>query len=111
MLGGYDSHEFNSLKTMCSSIYASLRIYTYFWYALFRYLPVTSPSVYPHGGDLKTLQMHIDNRLMVNATDEEVKVAIVKSVNSNSDSWQSSISDMAHSVKTNITGMLFNLEL
>ena len=111
MLGGYDSQEFNRLKTMCSSIYASLRIYTYFWYALFRYLPVTSPSIQPHGGDLKTLQLHIDNRLMPNATDEEVKVAIVKSVNSNSDSWQSSISDMAHCVKTNITGMLFNLEL
>ena len=47
---------------------------------------------------------------MPNATEEEVKVAIVKSVNSNSDSWKSSISDYAHAMKTNLTG-LFNMEL
>ena len=111
MLGGYDSQEFKGLKTMCSTIYASVRVYTYFWYSMFRYLSVSSPAICPHGGDLKTLQEHIDQRLMPNATDEEVKVAIVKSVNSNSDSWKSSISDMAHTVKTNISGLFFNLEL
>lgn len=111
MLGGYDSQEFKSLKIMCSSIYASIRLYTHFWYSLFRYLAVTSPPIYPHAGDLKTLQDHMNQRLMPNATDDEVKVAIVKSVDSNSDSWKSSISDMAHSVKTNITGLFFNLEL
>ncbi len=111
MLGGYDSDEFKTLKTLCSSIYASIRRYTYFWYSAFRYLSVSSPPIYPHGGDLKTLQNHIDQRLMPNATDEEVNVAIVKSVDSNSDSWKSSISDMAHSVKTNISGLFFDLEL
>jgi hypothetical protein len=71
----------------------------------------SKPGIHPHAGDLKTLQTHIENRLMPSASEEEVKVAIVKSVNSNSDSWKSSISDMAHSLHTNITDMLFNLEL
>ena len=86
-------------------------MHTYFWYVLFRYLAVSNPGIYPHSGDLKTLQTHIENRLMPSASEEEVKVAIVKSLNSNSDSWKSSISDMAHSLHTNLTGMLFNLEL
>jgi len=111
MLGGYGSDEFETLKYTCTNIYNKLRVHTYFWYVLFRYLAVSNPGIYPHSGDLKTLQTHIENRLMPSASEEEVKVAIVKSLNSNSDSWKSSISDMAHSLHTNLTGMLFNLEL
>jgi len=111
MLGGYESEEFKHLKSFCSNAYTNIRKYTYFWYALFRYLPVSSPPIYPHSGDLKALQTHINSRLMPNSTDEEVKVAIIKSVNSNSDSWKSSISDLSHGVKTSIQGLFFNLEL
>ena len=110
MLGGYDSEDFETLKFTCSSTYTSIRRHTYFWYALFRYLAAAEPPIYPHSGDLKKIQEHINLRLMPNATEEEVKVAIVKSVNSNSDSWKSSISDYAHAMKTNLTG-LFNMEL
>jgi phosphatidylinositol kinase/protein kinase (PI-3 family) len=110
MLGGYGSEDFETLKFTCSSTYTSIRRHTYFWYALFRYLAAAEPPIYPHSGDLKKIQEHINLRLMPNATEEEVKVAIVKSVNSNSDSWKSSISDYAHSMKTNLTG-LFNMEL
>lgn len=111
MLGGYESQEFKQLKAFCSNTYTIIRKYTYFWYALFRYLAVATPDIYPHNGDLKALQDHINSRLMPNSTDEEVKVAILKSVDSNSDSWKSSISDLSHNVKTSLTGLLFNLEL
>lgn len=111
MLGGLDSEDFASLKCIASNIYFNIRSHTYFWYSLFRYLATADPPIYPHGGDLKRIQDHITNRLMPNASEEQVKVAIVKSVDSNSDSWKSSISDMAHSMKTNITGLLFNIEL
>jgi len=111
MLGGYHSDEFMTLKTTCSNIYSNVRRHTYFWYSLFRYLAVAQPHIHPHAGDIATIQKHVDLRLMPNATDEEVKVAIVKSVDSNSDSWKSSISDMAHAVKTNISGLIFNMEL
>ena len=111
MLGGYESSEFKQLKAFCSNAYTIIRKYTYFWYALFRYLAVSNPPIYPHHGELKELQDHINSRLMPNSTDEEVKVAIVKSVDSNSDSWKSSISDLTHGVKTSIQGLLFNLEL
>ena len=111
MLGGYESEEFKQLKAFCSNAYATIRKYTYFWYALFRYLAVSSPPISPHHGELKDLQDHMNSRLMPNSTDEEVKVAIVKSVDSNSDSWKSSISDLTHGVKTSIQGLLFNLEL
>ena len=89
----------------------NIRKYTYFWYALFRYLPVSTPPIYPHSGDLKALQTHVNSRLMPNSTDEQVKVAIIKSVDSNSDSWKSSISDLSHGVKTSLQGLFFNLEL
>ena len=96
MLGGYDSDEFKQMKSFCSDAYTNIRKYTYFWYALFRYLPVSTPPIYPHSGDLKALQTHVNSRLMPNSTDEQVKVAIIKSVDSNSDSWKSSISDLSH---------------
>lgn len=111
MLGGYKSDEFETLKYTCTRIYNKLRKHTYFWYVLFRYLVMSKPDIYPHAADLKTLQTHVENRLMPSASEEDVKVAIVKSVNSNSDSWKSSISDMAHSLHTNVAGMFFNLEL
>ena len=111
MLGGYDSEEFSTLKHLCSSTYSNIRRHTYFWYSLFRYLATADPPIYPHGGDLKGLQEHVNRRLMPNASEEAMKVAIVKSVDSNSDSWKSSLSDMAHSVKTNITGLIFNMDL
>jgi len=111
MLGGYDSDEFRKLKLFCSSTYNSVRRYTFFWYALFRYLALCNPPIHPHDGDLKSIQNHINSRLMPNATEEEVKVAIVKSVDSNSDSWKSTISDYAHSMKTNLGGLFFNMEL
>lgn len=111
MLGGLDSEDFATLKYTASNIFFNIRSYTYFWYPMFRYLATADPPIYPHGGDLKRIQEHINSRLMPNASEDQVKVAIVRSVDSNSDSWKSSISDMAHSMKTNITGMLFNIEL
>lgn len=111
MLGGYDSQEFKHLKAFCSTTFTNIRKYTHFWYSLFRYLAVSLPPIYPHHGDLKAIQTHIDKRLMPDFTEEQVKVAIVNSVNSNSDSWKSSISDITHSVRTSIQGLLFNIEI
>jgi len=111
MLGGIHSEYFETLKLTCTQTYANIRKHTYFWYTLLRYLVLSNPPIYPHSGDLKELQKHVDTRLMPNSTDEQMKVAIVKSVETNSDSWNSSISDMSHSIKTTISGLMFQLDL
>jgi len=111
MLGGLDSTQYKQMKNSCASAYTEIRKYTYFWYAIFRYLAVAVPPVYPHTGDLKAIQDHIDSRLMPNASEAGVKLAIIKSVDSNSNSWNSSISDLTHSLGSSIGGLLFNLEL
>lgn len=111
MLGGLQSEEYSILKDLCTNIYTNIRKHTYFWYTLFRYLPLSEPPIYPHSSDLKALQKHIDARLMPLHTEEEMKLAIVKSLDSNSDSWNSSLSDMTHTIKTSLTGLMFHMEL
>ena len=110
MLGGYNSEEFEEMKLFCSKAFHSIKTHTYFWYALLRYLCICDPPILPYHGELQKLQSHVDKRLMPTASYEEVRVAIVKSVNSNSNSWQSSISDMAHSLLYNMTGV-FEMEM
>jgi hypothetical protein len=111
MLGGTHSEEYELLKELCTDVYTNIRKHTYFWYTMFRYLALSNPPIYPHTGDLKALQKHIDARLMPLHSEEEMKLAIVKSVDSNSDSWNSSLSDMTHSIKTSLTGLIFHMEL
>ena len=48
---------------------------------------------------------------MPNASEEEIKLAVVKSVETNSDSMTSYVSDIAHSLKTQLSDMFFNLEV
>lgn len=110
MLGGYNSEEYEEMKVFCSKAFHSIKSYTYFWYPLLRYLCVSDPPIISYHGELQKLQHHIDKRLMPTASYEEVRVAIVKSVNSNSNSWKSSLSDIAHSFLYNMTGV-FEMEM
>ncbi len=48
---------------------------------------------------------------MPNASEAEIKLAIIKSVESNSDSMTSYVSDIAHSLKTQLSDLFFNLEV
>lgn len=111
MLGGIESDDYKELKRFCSEALTFLRKYTYFWYAMFRYLCVSEPMILPHHGDLRSLQNHIETRLMPNASEEEIKLAVVKSVETNSDSMTSYVSDIAHSLKTQLGDMFFYLEV
>ena len=70
-----------------------------------------APPILPHHGDLKSLQTLIESRLMPNASEAEIKLAIIKSVESNSDSMTSYVSDIAHSLKTQLSDLFFNLEV
>ena len=111
MLGGIESVHYKELKRFCTEALTFLRKYTYFWYAMFRYLCVSAPPILPHHGDLKSLQTLIESRLMPNASEAEIKLAIIKSVESNSDSMTSYVSDIAHSLKTQLSDLFFNLEV
>ncbi len=111
MLGGIESDDYKELKRFCTEALTFLRKYTYFWYAMFRYLCVSDPPILPHYGDLKSLQNHIESRLMPNASEADIKLAIIKSVESNSDSMTSYVSDIAHSLKTQLSDLFFNLEV
>ena len=111
MLGGLESAQYKAMKSTCAHAYTEIRKYTYFFYAVFRYLAVAVPPIYPHTGDVKAIQEHIDKRLMPSASDAGVKLAIIKSVDSNSNSWNSSFSDFTHTVRTSLGGLLFNLEI
>lgn len=111
LLGGKESEEFDQLKKSCSSMYGNLKPYTFFWYTLFQYLATCQPNIYPHNDNIHDIQLHIEKRLMPEATKEEIEMNIIDIVDKNSGSHVAGWLDSIHSVKTSVESMLFKLNI
>ena len=111
LLGGKDSVEFNHLKKSCSSMYGNLKPYTFFWYTLFQYLATCQPEIYPHSENIQDIQLHIEKRLMPEATKEEIEMNIIDIVDKNSGSHVAGWFDSIHNVTTSVQDMIFNLNI
>lgn len=109
LLGGKDSDEFKSLKVLCSKIYTQLRPYTYLWYTLFTYLSTCEPPIQPHHGQIEDLQIHIENRLMPESTEEEIEMTIIDVVDKNSGSQVAGWVDTFHGMKSSVEDLMFRL--
>lgn len=109
LIGGKDSDEFDQLKEKCSHMYAQLKPYNYFWYTVFTYLGTCLPPIYPHHDQLDDIQLHVENRLMPEATKEEIAMNITDIVEQNSGSHVAGWVDSFHSLKTSVGDMMFSL--
>lgn len=111
MLGGKQSKEFNELKTKCSSVYSNLKPYTFFWYTLFEHLSTAKPAIDPHYGNTQDIQIHIEKRLMPEATKEEIEMTIIDIVDKNSDSYVAGWIDSFHHLKSSVEDIIFKINL
>lgn len=111
LLGGIRSEHFNQLKKTCSDLFSDMKQYTYFWYALLRYLSTADPPIEPHHRNFDSIELHIENRLMPNISEETVAMVIEDVVDSNSDSKIATWVDSFHSFKSSMEEMIFNISI
>ncbi len=78
--------EQSSTKHQCTNMFSNIKQYSYFWYALFRYLASAEPPIEPHYRRFDTIELHVEKRLMPEADDETVSMTIMDIVEKNSGS-------------------------
>lgn len=110
ILGGKDSKEFGELKSLCSILFRSVKMNTYFWYSYFSYLCKSDPPIYPHNDDADALKAHLESRLMPESSMEEVEIEIVNIVDKNSSSKVAGWLDWAHSLKATAEEYIFDMD-
>lgn len=111
LLGGNKSDHFKQLKITCSSMFSKIKSYTYFWYALFRYLSSVEPPIEPHYRKMDSIELHIEKRLMPEATEEVVSMAIIDIVEKNSGSRIAGWVDSIHTIKSSIEDLIFSIKI
>lgn len=111
LLGGTQSQQFHILKQQCTSMFSNIKQYTYFWYALFRYLASAEPPIEPHYRRFDTIELHVEKRLMPEADDEVVSMTIMDIVEKNSGSRVAGWVDSMHSIKSSIEDLLFSISI
>lgn len=111
LLGGKQSNDFTLLKETCSNMFNDIKQYTYFWYALFRYLGYTEPPMEPHYRNFNEIELHIEKRLMPDASEEEVTMTIAEIVEKNSGSQVAGWVDSFHNLKSSVEGMIFRISM
>ena len=111
LLGGNTSDHFKQLKITCSSLFSHIKTYSYFWYALFRYLSAVDPPIDPHHRKFDSIELHIEKRLMPEATDEVVSMAIIDIVEKNSGSRVAGWVDSIHTLKSSIEDLIFSIKI
>ena len=92
-------------------MYGNLKPYTFFWYTLFQYLATCQPEIHPHSENIQDIQLHIEKRLMPEATKEEIEMNIIDIVDKNSGSHVAGWFDSIHNVTTSVQDMIFNLNV
>lgn len=112
LLGGKDSIEFEQLKLLCTSMYKQIRKHAYFWSVFIHYLGKTSPPIEKYYGKKKHIKKHIEERLMLNSSSDEINMFIVETVDKNSgSSLMSYISDTLFHARSTLDEYLFTLEI
>ncbi len=109
LIGGLDSDEFDALKRFCSEIFTDIKRYIFAWYPLFEHLTTADPPIYLHHGDLKGVQAHLESRLMPDASEEDVAVAITAIVEKNSDRGIAGVFDSFHWLKSSMDTVINKL--
>ncbi len=102
LLGGPDSQHFTQLKQTCTTMFSTVKKFSFFWYAVFRYLALVNPPVQPHYQAYHDIQYHVETRLMPEASEEMVTMAIENIVQSNSDSHLAGLIDTFHTWKASV---------
>jgi len=108
LLGGKHSEEYKVMKKTCTMLYDHVKRYSFFWYTLLNSLATSEPPIHPHHGDIKSVQMHVEQRLMPQASSEEVAMAITDILDSNSGSRVAGWFDNVHSFKSSIEDLMFS---
>lgn len=111
LLGGTQSQQFMQLKQECTAMFSNIKHYTYFWYALFRYLATCEPPIEPHYRRFDAIELHVEKRLMPEADDEIVSMTIMDIVEKNSGSRVAGWVDSMHSIKSSIEDLLFHISI
>ncbi len=109
MLGGKDSIEYEQFKCLCTSMYKEIRKYSFFLSVFIQYLGCTLPKT-KYYGQLDTIKHHIEQRLMLNSSTEEINMFIIDTVEKNSDSGFA-LYDTIHHVRSKIDEYMFHLEI
>ena len=109
MLGGKDSIEYEQFKCLCTSMYKEIREYSFFWSSFIQYIGYTLPKTKYHG-QINHIKHHIEQRLMLNCSSEEINMFIVDTVEKNSGSGYGFYDTMYH-VRSKIDEYMFDLEI
>ena len=112
MLGGKDAIEYEQLKVLCTTMYKEIRKYSYFWSVFIHYLGKTNPPIEKYYGKKKHIKTHIEQRLMLNSSSDEINMFIIETVNKNSGSTiMSYLSDSLFHVRSTLDEYMFELEV
>ena len=108
MLGGKNSVEYQQFICLCTSMYKQIRKYSFFWSVFIHYLCNTMPKT--KYNDKSEIKKHIEQRLMLNSSSEEINMFIVDTVEKNSDSGIG-FYDTMHHMRSKIDEYIFHLEI
>ena len=112
MLGGMNSVEYQQLQILCTSMFKQVRKYSFFWSAFIHYLSNTKPAIVKYYGKKIHIKTHIEQRLMLNSSSEQINMFIIDTVNKNSgSSLMSYISDTLFDARTSLDEYMFKLEM
>ena len=112
MLGGMNSVEYQQLQILCTSMFKQVRKYSFFWSAFIHYLSNTKPAIVKYYGKKIHIKTHIEQRLMLNSSSEQINMFIIDTVNKNSgSSLMSYISDTLFDARTTLDEYMFKLEM
>ena len=112
MLGGKNAIEYEQLKVLCTTMYKQIRKYAYFWSVFIHYLGKTNPPIEKYYGKKNHIKTHIEHRLMLNSTSDEINMFIIETVNKNSGSTiVSYLSDSLFHVRSTLDDYMFHLEV
>ena len=112
MLGGKDAIEYEQLKVLCTTMYKEIRKYSYFWSVFIHYLGKTYPPIEKYYGKKRHIKTHIEQRLMLNSSSDEINMFIIETVNKNSgSSIMSYLSDSLFHARSTLDEYMFHLEV
>jgi len=102
MLGGKESVEYQQFQCLCTSMYKEIRKYSFFWSVFLHYLGILYTKA--------EIKQHIEQRLMLNSSSDEINMFIVDTVDKNSDTGIG-LYDTIHHVRSKIDEYMFHLEI
>ena len=74
-------------------------------------MSAVDPPIDPHHRKFDSIELHIEKRLMPEATDEVVSMAIIDIVEKNSGSRVAGWVDSIHTLKSSIEDLIFSIKI